>query len=96
MARRPSHPAGSPTKETNQPTGSKRLGTGLVSTDHPKETGMNSFAHMAEEMERARQDLRTINTASTRRAFDEAVEKVRESRQVERARRRMGGRRVPS
>jgi len=57
---------------------------------------MNSFAHMAEEMERARQDLRTINTASTRRAFDEAVEKVRESRQVERARRRMGGRRVPS
>lgn len=57
---------------------------------------MASFAHLAAEYETARRELDTINTAATRRAFEEAVERVRDSKQVERARRRMGGRRVPS
>ncbi|MGA3562679.1 hypothetical protein [Melissospora conviva] len=57
---------------------------------------MASFAHLAAEYETARRELDTVNTASTRRAYEEAVERVRDSKQVERARRRMGGRRVPS
>ena len=57
---------------------------------------MDSFARRVQEMKRARQDLDIVNTAATRRAFEEAVERVRDSKQAARARRRMGGRRVPS